>query len=47
MNYVDQSAVRTFSLNIFDGAANVGSTSFVTASINRAVEGILTTYVPG
>ena len=47
MNYVDQSAVGTFSLSIFDGAANVGSTSFVTASINRAVEGILTTYVPG
>lgn len=36
MNYVDQSAVSTFSLDFFDGATNVGSTSFVTASINSA-----------
>lgn len=35
MNYVDLSTVGTFSLDIFDGAANVGSASFVTASINR------------
>jgi hypothetical protein len=36
MNYVDQSAISTFSLNFFDGLTNVGSTSFVTASINSA-----------
>lgn len=36
MNYVDQSAISTFTLNFFDGLTNVGSTSFVTASINSA-----------
>ncbi len=36
MNYVDQGGLSTFSLNFFDGATNVGSTSFDTASINAA-----------
>ena len=36
MNYVDQGGTSTFNLDFFNGATNVGSTSFVTASINAA-----------
>ncbi len=36
MNYLDDGDVSTFSLNFFDGLTNVGSTSFVTASIGSA-----------
>jgi hypothetical protein len=36
MNYLDDADVSTFSLNFFDGLTNVGSTSFVTASIDTA-----------
>ncbi|MBK17958.1 MAG: hypothetical protein CMM52_03855 [Rhodospirillaceae bacterium] len=36
MNYSDFSIASTFTLNFFDGATNVGSTSFVTSTFNTA-----------
>ncbi len=36
MDYVDTSIASTFNLTFFDGATNVGSTSFITSSFNTA-----------
>ena len=36
MDYVDTSIASTFNLDFFDGATNVGSTSFVTSSFGTA-----------
>lgn len=36
MDYVDTSIASTFNLTFFDGASNVGSTSFVTSSFGTA-----------
>jgi len=36
MDYVDASIASTFNLTFFDGASNVGSTSFVTSSFGTA-----------